>query len=278
MSRIFLPIRLCDLMATSLNGWSVIASSSSPLLRVIAIPGTTKKVRVRAEIAPVMAAALSLVHEHVINLNPGSTAGYCYRQARAANGFSNHASGTAVDMRYDVWTAAHKQFATPSQIKAMHSILDQFRTTGGKRIFGWGGDWSAAFLDDMHLEIGQAWQPGVGSFVSTVDVQNVQKRLGIDKDGNFVKKAPAVSTGTHLAVVVHRVPPFPGAFKVGAHGPYVKALQTGLNQHGYKLVADGKFGAQTKAAVVAIQKKNRKLQPADGIVGPVFYKTFAVAI
>jgi hypothetical protein len=266
-------------MATSLNGWSVIPSSSSPLLRVIAIPGTTKKVRVRAEIAPVFAAALSLVHQHVINLNPGTTAGYCYRQARMSNGFSNHASGTAVDMRYDVWTAAHKQFATPDQIRAMHAIMDQFRTTAGKRIFGWGGDWSSAFLDDMHLEIGQDWQPGVGSFVSAVDVQNVQKRLHIDANGHFTKTAPTVPTGPHTpAHALTKIPPFPGAFKVGAHGPYVKSLQTGLVRHGFKLVCDGKFGAQTKAAVVAIQKKNRKLQPADGIVGPVFYKTFAVAI
>ena len=269
---------------TSLNGWAsiykvdssgnLVSNYSDPRLRAIAVPGAPGVVvRVRKECAPVIAAALTQVHQHVINLSasPRYTVGYNFRKARMASGDSNHASGTAVDMRYDVWTAAHKPFATADQIRAMHAILAHFVTSRGKRIFGWGGDWSAGYLDDMHLEIGQSWEPGVGSFVSVVDVQDVQRRLGIDNNGNIAK--PVVVPVTPHRVL--RIPPFPGTFHSGVRGPYVKAIQVGLRAHGYKVLADGYFGAQTKACVVDYQKRNKRLGTADGIVGPMTYKDLA---
>ena len=269
-------------MTTTLSGWSGIyrwangqrvSDYGSSLLRDIAVPGTKKKVLLRVEVAPVFAAALAQVNQHVIALNPGPLDGYEYRDARTGAGLSNHAGGIAADFRYDVWTAEHKQFATADQIRTMHAILDHFRTTGGKRIFGWGGDWGANYTDDMHLEIGQAWEPGIGSFVSVADVLNVQKRLGIDNNGN-ITKTPVIPSPSKPHPVL-AVPPFPGAFKIGAHGPYVKAIQLGLNAAGYKLVTDGQFGAQTNSCLVAWEKKNPKYGKADGIVGPMTYKALA---
>lgn len=52
----------------------------------------------------------------------------------------------------------------------------------------------------------------------------------------------------------------------GDRGPAVIDLQHLLNQNGAKLVADGFFGAVTRAAVVAFQQRKGLL--ADGIVGP----------
>jgi hypothetical protein len=51
----------------------------------------------------------------------------------------------------------------------------------------------------------------------------------------------------------------------GAKGDDVKALQTALNEHGYKLKADGDFGTNTYNAVVDFQRKNRLT--VDGVVG-----------
>lgn len=260
-------------MALCLSGWEAIPNESDGRLRHIHVPGTVKGVTVRTECAPVFAAALSQVNQHVIPLNPGPLDGWEYRQARAANGLSNHSGGIAVDFRYDVWTAEHKQWATPDQIRTMHAIMDHFRTTGGKRIFGWGGDWGANFLDPMHLEIGQAWEPGIGSFVSVADVLNVQKRLGIDNNGN-ITKTPVIPSPSKPHPVL-AIPPFPGAFKLGAHGPYVKAIQLGLIAVGYKLVVDGQLGPQTNSCLVAWEKKNPKYGKADGIVGPMTYKALA---
>jgi hypothetical protein len=51
----------------------------------------------------------------------------------------------------------------------------------------------------------------------------------------------------------------------GAKGDDVKALQTALNEHGYKLKVDGDFGTNTYNAVVDFQRKNRLT--VDGVVG-----------
>jgi peptidoglycan hydrolase-like protein with peptidoglycan-binding domain len=123
----------------------------------------------------------------------------------------------------------------------------------------------------MHWEIGQAWEPGVGSFVSSTDVQDVIKRLGLTVNG--ARKpvvVPPVKT-PHPTIA-----PFPGAFGFGAKGAFVVSLQKGLVKRGYKIVVDGAFGPQTKAAVIDVQRRVPKLGPADGIVGPLTYKTIAI--
>ncbi|MFF9340423.1 MULTISPECIES: peptidoglycan-binding protein [unclassified Streptomyces] len=57
----------------------------------------------------------------------------------------------------------------------------------------------------------------------------------------------------------------------GSSGQAVKAAQAQLNVYGYGLKVDGAFGANTKAAVIAFQKKHR-LQ-VDGVVGPQTWRT-----
>lgn len=52
---------------------------------------------------------------------------------------------------------------------------------------------------------------------------------------------------------------------LGSKGSLVQALQNNLTKLGYILKPDGIFGAQTKSAVIAFQKKNGLV--ADGIVG-----------
>lgn len=54
--------------------------------------------------------------------------------------------------------------------------------------------------------------------------------------------------------------------KQGSSGNSVKALQYLLNQYGYNLEPDGRFGGNTYRAVVDFQKNNGLTQ--DGIVGP----------
>ncbi|MGW0773734.1 peptidoglycan-binding protein [Streptomyces sp. NPDC002835] len=54
--------------------------------------------------------------------------------------------------------------------------------------------------------------------------------------------------------------------KSGSSGNAVKAAQTQLNVYGYGLAVDGGFGAKTKSATIAFQRKHR-LQ-VDGVIGP----------
>ena len=55
--------------------------------------------------------------------------------------------------------------------------------------------------------------------------------------------------------------------KIGSEGQAVKELQTKLNKLGAKLAVDGDFGVNTRAAVVAFQKKYEL--DTDGIAGPL---------
>ena len=184
-------------MDTSLNGWEVLSTRDSRL-KTGRVPGTDKFITMRDEVLPLFLAIEVDVNAKVIPISGGyGPDGYQYRQARAASGFSNHASGTAVDNRYDVFKPDRQQDASPAQIVAMHAILDKYKTSGGKRVLDWGGDWTpGSYCDPMHIEIGQYWAPGVGSPVTIADVRNVIARLRINADGT-TNSVPPVPIG-HL--------------------------------------------------------------------------------
>ena len=61
---------------------------------------------------------------------------------------------------------------------------------------------------------------------------------------------------------------------VGDTGSGVTQIQTALAARGYKVSADGRFGAQTEQAVMSFQTKNG-LTP-DGIVGPATWAKLKV--
>jgi len=262
-------------MSYSLNGWPAIPPRSTAASRLVtvAIPGTKSHVKTTALLAPLWACVLSDVNTHVLAIDGGDgPACWVYREARLGGGLSNHASATATDVRWDVLKADHKRHCSPAQITAAHAILNHYTTSTGKRILGWGGDWRVGTAcDEMHWELGQPWEPGVGTMVTSTDVQNVIKRLGLTVTGaKKVVKVPAPKPA-HTTVA-----PFPGVFHLGARGAYVTSLQKGLVKRGYHLKVDGYFGPQTKSAVIDVQKRTPKLGTADGIVGPSTYKTIAI--
>lgn len=82
-------------------------------------------------------------------------------------------------------------------------------------------------------------------------INRIQRELTALSQGKIVQvSAPVVSRGYLLN---------------GDKGNAVKALQTKLNQAGYKLVADGHFGQLTENAVKALQKDNKI--KVDGVAG-----------
>lgn len=172
---------------TTLGGWPGIETAADQKARLvwITVPGTKKKVQLRKEVAPVFAAMLAEINKQIIPLDPGPLDGWEYRQARTNAGLSQHAGGVACDFRYDVLKADHGNHLPASKHDAMHKLMDKYVTSTGKRVFGWGGDWTkGTFEDEMHLEAVQSWSPGShGSNATVADFQDVQKRLGIKNDG-----------------------------------------------------------------------------------------------
>ena len=63
------------------------------------------------------------------------------------------------------------------------------------------------------------------------------------------------------------IPPWPILRRGDGGSPEVFALQRLLRHRGFVIVADGRFGAQTLAAVQALQVELG--EPVDGLVGPV---------
>jgi hypothetical protein len=290
---------------TTLGGWPGIetAQEQRDHLVWIKVPGTVKKVQLRKEVAPVFAAFLAEVHKKVIDLNKGPLDGWEFRQARTGAGLSQHAGAVASDMRYDVLLADHRRHMTQAQINAMHSLLNKYVTTSGKRVFGWGGDWKVAtdttpgFCDEMHLEAIQNWSPGShGSNATVADFKNVQKRLGIKSDGtistiqkiiNVFKPAPKppvpvpapkpVPTPAPVAKPVTPVPaPKPAAVEisVAAVQPGKKNKQVGIVQQALKDLnrysgpINNYFDKDTKLAYTRWQEYlGYKGKDADGVPG-----------
>lgn len=251
---------------TTVGGWPGIETAKEQAAHLvwITVPGTKKKVCLRKEVAPVFAAILSEINKKVIALDPGPLDGWEFRNARAANGLSQHAGGVATDMRYDVLKADHQRHMTQTQLNTMHALLNKYTTTSGKRVFGFGGDWQVGkFCDEMHLEAIQSWSPGSkGSNATVADFLNVQKKLHIKSNGTFSivgkvlnpvvkpKPAPAPKPAPNVVVIPSAAKSVSVKdFVLGHVNSSVVTVQKALEKE--KLYAgkiDGLFGPNTRAA------------------------------
>jgi hypothetical protein len=72
-----------------------------------------------------------------------------------------------------------------AQIAAVHHLLDKYADVSGRRVFGWGGDWTVGtYCDEMHTELAQGWATGAQNRDTTLaDVKAVIAHLGITPDG-----------------------------------------------------------------------------------------------
>lgn len=172
-------------MATTLNGWTAITSRLDPRLRTIKIPGTSRSVTVRRSAAPLFAAFLADWHKEMparLKLDKGYLGGWVYRYSRFSKGLSNHSSGTAVDVRWDVLHADNKRHMTDEERKVLSRILARYVTADGHHVLANGAFWD--HCDEMHTELSQGWDVGAKRYTTQKDVDNVIKRLGIDRAGN----------------------------------------------------------------------------------------------
>lgn len=175
-------------MATSLNGWDAIPTSSNAGLRTIAIPGTTRKITVQKDCAPLFAAFFADWQKEMparMSLNPGPTDGWNYRESRMVKGLSNHSSGTAVDVLYSsVLPADGQPHMTKEEKSILDRILSRYVTGDGHRVLANGEWWNPPHCDGMHTEISQNWDRGCKRDTTVEDVREVIKRLNIDQNGN----------------------------------------------------------------------------------------------
>ena len=132
-------------MPTSQNGWTVIPDPGSSKLKALAgFPGS-----VHVVVHPVME---YVVAEFARRVEP--IAGpvrddwaYHYRTIAGTDVYSNHASGTALDLNAKKHPQGRRGTFTPAQVRELRAILAEV-----DNVIQWGGDWTRV-PDEMHLEI-----------------------------------------------------------------------------------------------------------------------------
>ena len=162
----------------SQNGWPVIKSQSDKNLTVIRIPGTGRPgipLRVQKDCAPLLAYVASRVHAEVTDLKLGNKpgyqdeGGYNFRKIDGSSYYSNHASGTAIDLNWSRFPM-FKRRMNKKQRAASEAIAAEL-----SEVITWGGNYRPTRVDEMHWEIKQG--------VSLAKVKKFIKEKGIKKDG-----------------------------------------------------------------------------------------------
>lgn len=143
-------------MPTSQNGWPVLSGTvggAAPTLRKWIVPGTKRHFIARDGSAGFLLVHLALWwHETIEKIDTGvwDEWGYAYRPIRGqSSGFSNHASGTALDInatQHPLGVSTSRTFSA-DEIAKIHARLRLY--SGCIR---WGGDYSSR-PDAMHVEI-----------------------------------------------------------------------------------------------------------------------------
>lgn len=220
---------------TTINGFPVCPPSSQ--LGSFRVPGTSRSLLVRRDVAPLLIGAAAEWHAKVepITVNPFDDWGYACRRIRGGAGWSFHSTGTAIDLNATQHPLGRRGTVTRSEAATIQAIC---RTYGLR----WGGTWSRP--DEMHLEVALPHSEAVA----------LARRIQQPK-----AKAPSIPA------------PSLARLRYGAHNSDVVRLQQRLKQLGYKPgPTDGIYGPQTRRAVQDFQEaQGWRNAGADGLMGPM---------
>lgn len=219
----------------SINGFPVSSSPSYLGVRSFRVPGTGTYLPVRSDIAPLLIGFAEEFHRTVQPLHTGWCWGYSYRSVRGYSVPSYHSAGIAIDLNAPIHPLGRVGTFNYRQREQIQRLIKKY----GLR---WGGNY-ANRKDEMHFEIILSHTQAVA----------------------LAKKIQYGSTPARF--------PYLKKMVFGLQNRSVRALQAKLRDKGFKVgTIDGKYGAKTKAAVSAFQKKQGwDGADANGNMGPVTY-------
>lgn len=223
-------------MATSQNGWPVLTYGTHPNL--VAIPKIMGRVR-KGAVETIFKDLVTQYDKYVEDVDKGRDDwGYAYRPIRGqSSGYSNHASGTAIDINALIHPRGKKGTFTAAQKAAVRKILARY-----DGVIRWGEDYTIGKVDGMHFEIN----------ANATRVNAVAKKLkggigDIKPVGNPKPTQPKPTTPGPVSVVYSKLSES-DAKSIQKYLQYTKD---------YSGTADGKYGQMTKDAVLKYQKRQR---------------------
>jgi hypothetical protein len=196
----------------------------SPAIGTYLIPGTSVKLTIRKEIAPLLVAVARDFDREVEPLHPGWCWGFNPKHIEGSTSWSNHAWGGAIDLNAPDHPMGKANTFTPAKRVTIRRILARY-TYQGKKLIRWGGDY-AGRKDDMH------WEINVPRAVALAAVKALQTPA----------KPPATPTGNK-----------PGSRILRVLSPQMKGADVTFAQRWTGAEPDGVYGPATKTRVIRYQ-------------------------
>lgn len=243
-------------MATSQNGWPVFTSGTAKGL--VAIPKIAGRVR-SGSVATIFKDLVEQFDTYVEDVDKGRDEwGYAYRAIRGqTRGYSNHASGTAIDLNAMQHPRGVRGTFTSAQKAAVRKILARY-----DGVVRWGEDYTIGKVDGMHFEIN----------ANASRVNAVARKLS---NGKVTIKPTAPAKPKPVKPTAPAKPVWKGLDKDDTKGVQKFLQYTG----DYEGIADGVYGQMTKDAVARYQRRQHangmmKHLKADGLWGPLQQEYF----
>lgn len=219
----------------SINGFSVV-QYGDPLLGTFVVPGSTTKLSVRREVAPLLIGFAADYHRLVEPLDPRYCWGHSPKMIPGSTSWSFHAPGIALDLNAHWHPEYRRGTYKTEQVAVIRKLLSKYSYNGAS-LFRWGGDYRN-HGDEMHYELIQSRDNCLAA------VRQLQTPLN-----EWFRGAP-------------------GSRVVKLTSPMMRGDDVMIIQRAVGGVAiDGWYGALTEASVKIFQRSRGLV--ADGDVGPL---------
>jgi hypothetical protein len=237
-------------MANSQNGYK---ANDSSLIASYTIARDVKVNVRKGDVSAVLLHFAKWYDQKIEPLTKSDTGGYNPRNIAGSTTLSNHASGTAVDLRWNKHPLGKSGTFTSSQASKIRTQLKYY-----EGVIRWGGDYTGR-KDEMHFEINRA----IG------EVGRIARKI---RQSRPQPKPPTNPPSTHLVVDGELGPKTVKRWQEVTDNPTGKtgALSTKFVEHiqrilrdtvDHRLVVDGELGPKTIGALQRYLKS-----PVDGVI------------
>lgn len=249
-------------MPNTYTGWPVIPSGDARLTVIEPVPGRRFTV-LAGPVATVLDWLIRRFHAEVEPIDQGilDDYGYNYRKVRGSDSWSNHASGTAVDLnatKHPFKTRADQNFS-PAQIAAVRQILAD-ATINGQQVVRW-----LDANDPMHFEINHMGRGGTPEAVAALAARLTSQPAVEARPEPTAPTAPGfpLPAGSYFGPKSGPGRSVSGYF---SNREDLRRWQARMAERGWRIAADGLYGPDTKRVATGFQRE--KGLSVDGLIGP----------